>query len=65
MPGVETEQGKRLGLFWLRRAAELDHQFAKKKLQEGGYPETEPVEAGPSPLQRVMDIALPILAFLF
>lgn len=33
-PGVEPETAKRLGVYWLRRAAEQDHQFAKKKLKE-------------------------------
>ncbi len=42
-PGVTEEQAKINGLFWLRRAAELDHQFAKKKLQENGYAEQEEI----------------------
>lgn len=33
-PGVEAATAKRLGVYWLRRAAEQGHQFAKKKLEE-------------------------------
>jgi tetratricopeptide (TPR) repeat protein len=33
-PGVDADTGKRLGIFWLRRAAEQDHQFARRKLEE-------------------------------
>jgi tetratricopeptide (TPR) repeat protein len=45
-PGVDPEQGKTNGLFWLRRAAEQDHLYARKKLEEGGFPESEPVADG-------------------
>ena len=34
--GVKEEAGKNLGIFWLRRAAEQDHVFAKRKLEENG-----------------------------
>lgn len=33
-PGVAPATAKRLSVFWLRRAAEQGHQFAKKKLEE-------------------------------
>lgn len=51
-PGVTPEQAKRYGLFWLRRAAELNHQFAKKKLQEGGYGESEAIDEERAPAKR-------------
>jgi TPR repeat protein len=43
VPEVAADQARSDGLFWLRRAAEQDHQFAKRKLQEGGYAESEEV----------------------
>jgi tetratricopeptide (TPR) repeat protein len=43
-PGVEGRAAKEHGLFWLRRAAEQGHEFAKAKLKEGGYAERETVE---------------------
>lgn len=43
---VTKEQAEDAGLFWLRRAAEQDHQFAKKKLQENGYAEQEDIQPG-------------------
>lgn len=36
VPGVEAEAARRHGIFWLRRAAEQNHQFAKRKLEELG-----------------------------
>lgn len=33
-PGVEPETAKRLGIFWLRRAAEQNQEYAEKKLEE-------------------------------
>ena len=45
-PGVEPAAAKRLGTFWLRRAAEQDHQFAKKKLEENGIALSEPLPVG-------------------
>lgn len=62
VPGMDEKQGKRLGVFWLRRAAELGHQFARKKLQEGGYPESEPVGGPPSVLEAARDGVLRILS---
>lgn len=44
-PNVEAATGKRLGVFWLRRAAEQDHQFAKKKLEEHKIEMSEPEPA--------------------
>jgi TPR repeat protein len=43
-PGVTAEQAQTNGMFWLRRAAEQDHQYAKQKLREGGHPESEVVD---------------------
>lgn len=42
-PGVAPEQAQRNGLFWLRRAAEQNHEYAKKKLYERGEDEQEVV----------------------
>ena len=39
--GVKEEAGKNLGIFWLRRAAEQDHVFAKRKLEENGISPSE------------------------
>lgn len=64
-PGVKPVNAKTNGLFWLRRAAELDHQFAKKKLQEGNYSETEQVEQDPDTLEQVSKIAWQILRNIF
>ncbi len=33
-PGMEPDSAKRIGTFWLRRAAEQNHVFAKRKLEE-------------------------------
>lgn len=63
-PGVAAEQGKRHGLFWLRRAAELDHQFAKKKLQEGGYGESESVGEEDQSFERLVSIVRQILHYV-
>lgn len=41
-PGVEAATAKRLGVYWLRRAAEQGHQFAKKKLGENKIELSEP-----------------------
>jgi tetratricopeptide (TPR) repeat protein len=38
---ADATQSKDLGAFWLRRAAEQNHQFAKRKLEEAGIPEQE------------------------
>ena len=46
VPGVEPDAAKRLGTFWLRRAAEQDHQFAKRKLEELGISPSERPSAG-------------------
>lgn len=42
-PGVEAATAKRLGVFWLRRAAEQGHQYAKKKLEENKLALSEPL----------------------
>jgi tetratricopeptide (TPR) repeat protein len=45
--GVETEVGKRIGSFWMRRAAEQGHLFAKKKLEENNIsPSEEEIQSG-------------------
>lgn len=44
-PGVEAAAGKRLGVFWLRRAAEQGQQYAKKKLEENKIELSEPEPA--------------------
>lgn len=64
-PGVPEAVAKNNGLFWLRRAAELDHQFAKKKLQEGGYAESEQVGQPDHLFDRVKEIGLSILRNFF
>jgi tetratricopeptide (TPR) repeat protein len=63
-PGVKQEQAMSNGLFWLRRAAELDHQFAKKKLQEGGYNESEVVTKEGDIFTRILEIVGPILRYI-
>jgi tetratricopeptide (TPR) repeat protein len=40
-PGMDKAQARDTGVFWLRRAAEQEHAYAKKKLEEAGYDETE------------------------
>lgn len=45
-PGVEAATAKRLGTFWLRRAAEQDHAFAKRKLEENGISPSENLASG-------------------
>lgn len=42
VPGVEPDAAKKIGTFWLRRAAEQDHQFAQRKLEELGIGPEEP-----------------------
>ena len=39
--GVDAEAAKRYGIFWLRRAAEQNHQYAKRKLEELGISPSE------------------------
>ncbi|MCA1978593.1 MAG: hypothetical protein LDL19_05085, partial [Thiobacillus sp.] len=39
---ADAKQSQALGVFWLRRAAEQNHVFAKRKLEEAGIPEQEP-----------------------
>lgn len=34
--GMKEAEAKKLGIFWLRRAAEQNHNFAKRKLEEQG-----------------------------
>lgn len=46
VPGVEVGTAKRIGTFWLRRAAERDHPFAKRKLEENGISPSETVASG-------------------
>ncbi len=57
-PGVGKEKSEENGLFWLRRAAEQDHQFAKKKLQEGGYAESEIEQKPQSEFDKVTQVLL-------
>jgi tetratricopeptide (TPR) repeat protein len=68
VPGVTKEQGEDDGLFWLRRAVELDHQYARKKLQEGGYAESEAVEdpdrEEPDRFMKVVEIVGQLLRYL-
>lgn len=42
-PGVDAAAGKRVGTFWLRRAAEQDHMFARRKLEENKISPSEAV----------------------
>jgi TPR repeat protein len=46
VPGVEPDAAKRLGTFWLRRAAEQNHPFAKRKLEENGISPSEGLSSG-------------------
>jgi hypothetical protein len=46
VPGVEPDAAKKIGTFWLRRAAEQNHQFAKRKLEELGISPSEGPAAG-------------------
>lgn len=39
--GVAPESAKEIGTFWLRRAAEQNHVFAKRKLEEAGISPSE------------------------
>jgi TPR repeat protein len=64
-PGVEPKQAEENGLFWLRRAAELDHQFAKKKLQEGGHAEAEIVDEDGGTVQLLINALWQSLRDLF
>jgi len=42
-PGVKPDLAESNGVFWMRRAAEQDHRFAKHKLEERGIPLSEEV----------------------
>lgn len=42
-PGVTPELGKEIGVFWLRRAAEQDQEFAKQKLKQANISISEPI----------------------
>lgn len=53
-PGVEAATAKRLGVFWLRRAAEQGHQFAKKKLEENEIELSEPPRGEGTRLNAVL-----------
>lgn len=46
VPGVEPDVAKKIGTFWLRRAAEQNHPFAKRKLEENGISPSEDVSYG-------------------
>lgn len=63
-PNVEGKAAKEHGLFWLRRAAEQNHEYAKKKLSEGGYAESEVVEQEHDILKRVSEIVWHVLRFV-
>lgn len=43
--GLKQAEAKKLGIFWLRRAAEQDHNFAKRKLEEQGISLSEDTES--------------------
>lgn len=62
-PGLTPEQAKTHGLFWLRRAAEQNHVFAGKKLEEGGHSLSEPVGpvADRDPVVRALTVLLALL----
>lgn len=45
-PGLEVQRARKAGAFWLRRAAEQDHEFAKRKLAENRLERSEAVDAG-------------------
>lgn len=46
VPGVEPDAAKKVGTFWLRRAAEQNHPFAKRKLEENGISPSEDLSSG-------------------
>ncbi len=46
VPGVEAGAARKIGTFWLRRAAEQNHPFAKRKLEENGISPSENVTSG-------------------
>ncbi len=48
VPGVDRDQAGEVGLFWLRRAAEKDHRFAARRLDEMNISRAEPVAGGQS-----------------
>lgn len=58
VPGVDSEVANRTGIFWLRRAAEQDHMFAKRKLEELGVPPSEEDSGGVFENLLAMVIAL-------
>ena len=43
-PGVEPELAKRVGVYWLRRAAEQGQPYAQQKLKQANLPLSEPPE---------------------
>lgn len=63
-PGVSAAAGKRIGTFWLRRAAEQGHIFAKRKLEENRISPSEalPVE---DPVVAVLESVVAGLRELF
>lgn len=61
---LQGEEAKRLGTFWLRRAANQDHHFAKRKLEENGISLNEGPEASlqGNQLWRYVEVVLAILS---
>lgn len=60
---LQGEEAKRLGTFWLRRAAEQDHHFAKRKLEENNISLAEGLEdaMGGNSLRAYLEALLWIL----
>ncbi|TVP89879.1 MAG: DUF4034 domain-containing protein [Pseudomonadaceae bacterium] len=49
VPDVDRDQAGDVGIYWLRRAAEKDHRFAARRLDEMNISRAEPVVGGHSP----------------
>lgn len=64
--GMKEDEAKKLGIFWLRRAAEQDHQFAKRKLEQADIALSEDVNSSEGfGLDRLRVLLNTLLSILF
>lgn len=55
---VDPKQAKRLGIFWLRRAAEQGHKFAARKLEENHIGQSEQSPQSENPIINLILVLL-------
>lgn len=63
-PNVKPEMAASSGVFWMRRAAEQDHRFAKQKLEEREIPLSEELPSKSSHLDTVLNVLYGLIQIL-